>query len=156
MQPRGQTEPANSVENRCITVHHNAASALPVKQNARISERNGSACGGNAKVSGPLVIGGITLHGSVGAPNHWDEAISLHQRGLVKTEGIVTHHIELRDFAEGIAIMRERRDNAIKVMIELSCTRRRRGRKGLPRVGTMDRAYSAPIVGFSVSLCAQG
>jgi len=39
MQPRGQTEPANSVENRCITVHHNAASALPVKQNELISAR---------------------------------------------------------------------------------------------------------------------
>ncbi len=66
----------------------------------------------------PLVIGGITLHGSVGAPNQWDEAISLHRRGLVKTEGIVTHHIGLSHFAEGIGIMRERRDNAIKVMVD--------------------------------------
>jgi len=39
MQPRGQTEPANSVETRCTTVHHNGASALHVKQNARISAR---------------------------------------------------------------------------------------------------------------------
>jgi hypothetical protein len=39
MQARGQTEPANSVENRCATVHHNGASALPVKQNARMSAR---------------------------------------------------------------------------------------------------------------------
>jgi hypothetical protein len=40
MQPKGQTEPANSVENRCITAQHNVASALPVKQNALTPARN--------------------------------------------------------------------------------------------------------------------
>ena len=36
---RSQTEPAKSLENRCMTVHHNAASALHVKQNAPSSAR---------------------------------------------------------------------------------------------------------------------
>ena len=40
MHPKGQTEPANSVENRCITAQHNVASALPVKQNALTPARN--------------------------------------------------------------------------------------------------------------------
>ena len=54
MQARGQAEPANSVENRCITVQHNAASALPVKQNALTSARNG----------------GSKENGAVGAQKH--------------------------------------------------------------------------------------
>jgi 2-desacetyl-2-hydroxyethyl bacteriochlorophyllide A dehydrogenase len=66
----------------------------------------------------PLVIGGLTLYGSVGAPGLWDEVISLLARRLVVSDGIITHHVPLADFAEGIEITRERRDGAIKVILE--------------------------------------
>jgi L-iditol 2-dehydrogenase len=66
----------------------------------------------------PLVIGGLTLFGSVGAPGLWDEVISLLARGAVISDGIVTHHVPLAGFAEGIQITRERRDGAIKVILE--------------------------------------
>jgi 2-desacetyl-2-hydroxyethyl bacteriochlorophyllide A dehydrogenase len=66
----------------------------------------------------PLVIGGLTLYGSVGAPGLWDEVISLLARGAVVSDGIITHHVPLADFAEGIRITRERRDGAIKVILE--------------------------------------
>jgi 2-desacetyl-2-hydroxyethyl bacteriochlorophyllide A dehydrogenase len=66
----------------------------------------------------PLVIGGLTLYGSVGAPGLWDEVISLLARGAVVSDGIITHHIPLADFDEGIRITRERRDGAIKVILE--------------------------------------
>jgi L-iditol 2-dehydrogenase len=66
----------------------------------------------------PLVIGGLTLYGSVGAPGLWDEVISLLARGAVVSDGIITHHVPLAEFAEGIRITRERRDGAIKVILE--------------------------------------
>lgn len=66
----------------------------------------------------PLVINGITILGSLGAPGMWDEAVSLHQRGLVTARPLITHHLPLSRFAEGIEIMRTRRDGAIKVILE--------------------------------------
>jgi len=66
----------------------------------------------------PLVINNITILGCLGGPSIWDEAIDLHERGLVTAKPLITHRLPLKDFVEGIEIMRERRDNAIKVVVE--------------------------------------
>ncbi len=66
----------------------------------------------------PLVVNNITILGTVGGPSCWDEAISLHERGLVTARPLITHHLPLSRFVEGIEIMRNRTDHAIKVVLE--------------------------------------
>lgn len=66
----------------------------------------------------PLVINNVTILGSLGGPSVWDEAISLHERGMITAKPLITHHLPLRDFVKGIEIMRNRTDNAIKVVLE--------------------------------------
>lgn len=65
-----------------------------------------------------LVVNNITLYGSLGGPSVWDEAISLHERGLVRAEPIITHRMPLSEFATGFDIVRNRRENALKVVLE--------------------------------------
>ena len=66
----------------------------------------------------PLVINNITILGSLGGPSVWDEAIELHERGKVTAAPLITHRLPLEDFVEGIEIMRNRTDNALKVVLE--------------------------------------
>ncbi len=66
----------------------------------------------------PLVIGNITIMGTLGGPNIWPEAINLHERGLVKAGPMITHRLPLSEFGEAMQILKERRDNAIKVVLE--------------------------------------
>jgi threonine dehydrogenase-like Zn-dependent dehydrogenase len=65
----------------------------------------------------PLVVQEVSVLGSLGAPGMWPECISLHRRGLVRTDRIVTHRLSLADFAEAIEISRTRRNGAIKVLL---------------------------------------
>jgi len=66
----------------------------------------------------PLVIGNIAILGSLGGPSVWDEAIALHESGKVTAKPLITHRLPLQDFVKGIEIMRNRTDNAIKVVLE--------------------------------------
>lgn len=66
----------------------------------------------------PLVINNITILGSLGGPNVWDEAIDLFERGKMTAKPLITHRLPLQDFVRGIEIMRNRTDNAIKVVLE--------------------------------------
>lgn len=66
----------------------------------------------------PLVINNITIIGTLGGPGVWDEAINLHERGKVTAQPLITHRLDLADFVEGIEIMRNRTDNAMKVVLE--------------------------------------
>lgn len=66
----------------------------------------------------PLVINNITILGSLGGPSVWDEAIALCERGKITAKPLITHHLPLKDFVQGIEIMRNRTDNAIKVVLE--------------------------------------
>jgi len=66
----------------------------------------------------PLVINNISILGSLGGPSCWDEAIDLHERGAVSAKPLITHRLPLESFGEGIEIMRNRTDNAIKVVLE--------------------------------------
>jgi threonine dehydrogenase-like Zn-dependent dehydrogenase len=53
----------------------------------------------------------------LGAPGMWPECISLHRRGLIRTDRIITHRLSLANFVEAIEISRTRRDGAIKVLL---------------------------------------
>ncbi len=66
----------------------------------------------------PLVINNVTIMGTLGAPSGWGEAIDLHQRGLVTAKPLITHRLPLADFVKGLEIMRNRIDDAIKVVLE--------------------------------------
>lgn len=66
----------------------------------------------------PLVVNNITILGCLGGPGLWDEAIALHERGLISAKPLITHHLPLSEFVKGIEIMRHRTDNAIKVVLE--------------------------------------
>jgi 2-desacetyl-2-hydroxyethyl bacteriochlorophyllide A dehydrogenase len=65
----------------------------------------------------PLVVQEISVLGCLGAPGMWPECISLHKKGLVRTDRIITHRMGLSDFAEAVEISRTRRDGAIKVLL---------------------------------------
>jgi len=64
-----------------------------------------------------FVVNNITVYGSLGGPNVWDEAIDLHERGLVKAEPLITHRLPLSEFERGFDIVRNRRENALKVIL---------------------------------------
>lgn len=66
----------------------------------------------------PLVINNITILGCLGGPSVWDEAIDLHERGKVNAKPLITHRLPLSEFEKGIEIMRNRIDDAIKVVLE--------------------------------------
>lgn len=66
----------------------------------------------------PLVVNNITILGVLGGPGVWDEAIDLHERGIITAKPLITHRLPLSEFSEGIEIMRNRTDNAIKVVLE--------------------------------------
>jgi len=66
----------------------------------------------------PLVINNITILGSLGGPSVWDEAIALCERGKITAKPLITHCLPLKDFVQGIEIMRSRTGNAIKVVLE--------------------------------------
>ena len=66
----------------------------------------------------PLVVSNITVFGVLGSPGVWDEAIDLHERGAVTAQPLITHRLALSEFVEGVEIMRNRTDGAIKVVLE--------------------------------------
>ena len=65
----------------------------------------------------PLVVQEVSVLGCLGAPGMWPECISLHRRGLVRTDRIITHRMALAEFSEAVEISRTRRDGAIKVVL---------------------------------------
>ena len=66
----------------------------------------------------PLVINNVTIQGALGGPSCWAEAIDLHERGSITAKPLITHRLPLASFVEGIEIMRQRKDNAIKVVLQ--------------------------------------
>jgi 2-desacetyl-2-hydroxyethyl bacteriochlorophyllide A dehydrogenase len=66
----------------------------------------------------PLVVNEVVVYGCLGSPNLWLEAISLHHRGMVGCDKIVTHKLPLEQFSQGIELARNRVDGAIKVVVE--------------------------------------
>ena len=65
----------------------------------------------------PLVINNVTILGTLGGPSCWDEAINLHECGKITAKPLITHRLALEDFGKGVEIMRNRIDNAVKVVL---------------------------------------
>jgi L-iditol 2-dehydrogenase len=65
----------------------------------------------------PLVVKQITIMGTLGSPNVWEEAIDLHRRGLVRAEPLITHKMPLSKFTEAVEVVRHRKDGAVKVVV---------------------------------------
>lgn len=65
----------------------------------------------------PLVVNNITVMTTVGAPNCWEECVSLHERGLLSSDGIITHKLPLSNFVQGIEMARSRSEGAIKIIL---------------------------------------
>jgi threonine dehydrogenase-like Zn-dependent dehydrogenase len=66
----------------------------------------------------PLVINNIQILGCLGGPSVWDEAIYLHESAKVTAKPIITHRLPLKEFVQGIEMMRHRTDNAVKIVLE--------------------------------------
>jgi threonine dehydrogenase-like Zn-dependent dehydrogenase len=65
-----------------------------------------------------LVIQNWTIHGTLGGPGIWPEAISLIERGLVKVHPLITHKLGLSEYHRAIQIMKESDENAIKIILD--------------------------------------
>jgi len=66
----------------------------------------------------PLVVNNVTIYGTLGGPGVWDEAIDLHERGMITAAPIITHRLPLTEFNRGVEIMRGRMENVLKVVLE--------------------------------------
>ncbi len=65
----------------------------------------------------PLVVNNITLRGTVGGPNCWNEAIDLVGRGQVVPA--ITHRLPLSQFTKAITLTKTKQDGAVKVILTL-------------------------------------
>lgn len=65
-----------------------------------------------------LVVGNITIKGSLGSPGVWDEAIGLLERGLVQVEPLVSHTLELSRAQEALELMQDRTNDVIKIILK--------------------------------------
>ena len=64
-----------------------------------------------------MVIGNITIKGSLGSPGVWDETINLIERGLVKARPLITHPFALNDVPEAFELMQDRTSDVIKISL---------------------------------------
>jgi L-iditol 2-dehydrogenase len=64
----------------------------------------------------PLVVNNVAILGSLGGPNCWNEAINLHERGIITAKPMITHRLPLSEFVNGVEIMKNRAENVIKVV----------------------------------------
>ncbi|MCC7355047.1 MAG: zinc-binding dehydrogenase [Anaerolineae bacterium] len=64
-----------------------------------------------------LVVGNITLQGSLGSPGVWDETVSLIERGLVRCRPLITHRFALQDVAEAFVLIQDRTSDVVKVSL---------------------------------------
>lgn len=60
----------------------------------------------------------ITLIGTLGSPNIWDEVIYYLESGKIETKNLISHKLSLDDFEKGLDIMLNRKDNVCKVIIK--------------------------------------
>ena len=64
-----------------------------------------------------MVIGNITIKGSLGSPGVWDETINLLERGLVKAKPLITHPFALNDVPQAFDLMQDRTSDVIKISL---------------------------------------
>ncbi|MHB1355328.1 MAG: zinc-dependent alcohol dehydrogenase [Anaerolineae bacterium] len=64
-----------------------------------------------------LVTNNITLRGSLGSPNVWDETIHLMEQGIVRAGPLITHCFSLADAAQAMQLLACRQPSLIKVVL---------------------------------------
>ena len=64
-----------------------------------------------------VVLKDLTLYGSLPDRTGWDEMIELVEAGRINLQSLITHHFSLRQAAEALAVVRDRRDGAIKAVL---------------------------------------
>ena len=65
-----------------------------------------------------VVMDEIMLMGSRANPNTYDEVIRMFEAGAVRADKIVTHRFPLEKYEEALDTFVNRKDGAIKVVIE--------------------------------------
>lgn len=65
-----------------------------------------------------LVVGNITVKGSLGSPGVWDETINLIERGLVNTKALITHPFPLADVPQAFELMQDRTSDVVKICLK--------------------------------------
>lgn len=65
-----------------------------------------------------LVIENITIYGTLGSPNVWDESISLIENKKINAKALITHKLPLKEFEKGLEMMEKRLDNSVKIVLE--------------------------------------
>jgi threonine dehydrogenase-like Zn-dependent dehydrogenase len=65
-----------------------------------------------------LVVGNITIKGSLGSPGVWDETISLIERGRVNTKALITHPFALADVPQAFDLMQDRTSDVVKICLK--------------------------------------
>lgn len=64
-----------------------------------------------------LVVGNITIRGSLGSPSVWDETLDLLECGQVRTAPLVTHSLALQSVPEAFELMQDRSSDVIKISL---------------------------------------
>jgi len=64
-----------------------------------------------------LVVNNITIKGSLGSPNVWDETLDLLMTGRIQAGPLITHRYPLSETAEVFQRMAERPDDLIKAVL---------------------------------------
>ena len=64
-----------------------------------------------------LVVNNITLKGSLGSPNNWDETLHLMETGQIKAAPLITERRPLAEAAAVFKMMAERRPELIKAVL---------------------------------------
>jgi threonine dehydrogenase-like Zn-dependent dehydrogenase len=67
-----------------------------------------------------VVLKDIVLYGSLSDRTGWDEMIGLVASGRIDLQSLITHRFPLERAAEALCHMRDRRDGAIKAVLEMS------------------------------------
>jgi len=66
-----------------------------------------------------IVLGDITIRGSLGSPWEWPETIKFVEEGKVDPGKIVSHKIPLENFHNAIDLLKSRSDGVVKVVITI-------------------------------------
>ena len=64
-----------------------------------------------------LVVNNITIKGSLGSPNVWEETIHLLETGRIRAAPLITERRPLSEAAEVFRMMAERRADLVKAVL---------------------------------------
>ena len=65
-----------------------------------------------------ITVNDISIIGSLGSPNIWDDVIAMLEAGKIETKSLISHVMKLDKFEKGLDIMVKRKENACKVILK--------------------------------------